>query len=462
VQVVREVLVAKLSPPRANFRRMVCGASAATAPMKDIKRRFPPEVTAMFRLCSSFLSLPALGAVLAASFLSPPSAAHAAGLETYSAAKSFEAGEVVLGADGNTYRATRGVKAIDPVTSRDGDWQLAYAADDLVIDVPGRFKTINAAWEFLAGARIVDSATVTVQLAPGDYPHDKPLVLNHAEGARITLRGSGEKSEACRLLFAGTEGIVVDRGHVLAIENLTIKSPSTEGFFVGLVVKDRSSATASNCQFDDCSILAEGSARVVARRCAFAISRNGDAVGVKNGSSGLFTDCVAVSKRQSSTAKDWVGFLAYNGGSLTCVGCRAEGWRMGFQGYCNGAMTLDSCVGRNNGIGASTEYSSSMNVLGCEFSENAGGGVAAICGATASVIGCRLVNNGQPNFVDGNAYLNFIDKPTTIEGSRIGVEARAGGRMDLKMAVFKNVTKKVNVGDGPGDLPIDQAFVNAP
>lgn len=415
----------------------------------------------MSRSSLSGWPLSGLRAVLAAVLLSLPLATRAVGLEPYAPAEGYAAGMVVIGADGNTYRAIHDAKGIDPATAGGGAWRLAHAANDLVIDVPGRFKTIGEAWKFLAGARIDESAKVTIELAPGELAHDAPLVLNHTEGARIVLRGAGDKPEECRLVFNGPEGIVVDHGHVITIENFTIKSTRGDGGVPGLLVRGRSSATASACRFDNCSAMADGNADLDARKCEFTLARQGDAVSVRNGSSARLVDCVAVAKRKTKD-KGWIGFSAYNGSDLTCVGCRAEGWRVGFQAYCNGALHLDTCVGRDNGIGASCEYASSMNVIDCEYSQNEWAGVASVNGATAAIIGCQLVNNGWPNFALGNAILNFIDKPSTIARCRVGVEAKAGGRIDLTKAVFKDVVKQLNVGNGPGDLPIEQAFTNAP
>jgi len=119
---------------------------------------------------------PALVAALAVAFLSPP--AEAASPDPYNAVVAYKPGSVVLGSDGNSYRAAAEVKGSDPVTSGGGAWRLAHASSVLTLDVPGRFKTIAEAWTFLDGARIAESARVIVELAPGKLEHDKPLVLN--------------------------------------------------------------------------------------------------------------------------------------------------------------------------------------------------------------------------------------------------------------------------------------------
>jgi len=409
--------------------------------------------------CSSSFGgpVPALTAIVAAACLTLPGV-RAATPEPYAAAEAYKAGALVLGADGNAYRPAADVKGSDPVTSGGDGWRLAHAASDLVIDVPGRFKTIAEAWRFLAGARIAETATVTIELAPGELGHDAPLVLNHAEGARIVLRGAGDKPEDCRLVFDGGDGIVVDRGHTLAIEKLTIKSARSQGIAFGLVVNNRSTVIASDCRFENFSVIADGNSHLVASRCESMLARPGDGFVAKNGSSAVLTDCVALGKLR---AKEGIGFVAYNGGTLFCIGCRAEGWNSGFKVQGNGAMHLERCVGRENGIGASSWFSGSMNVLDCMLAKNEQVGVAAIF-ATAGISDSQLTDNGVAAWAIGNAYLQFLGKPTTISGSRIGVEAKAGGRVDMVgKPIFKNVATPMSVGGRPADLPLDQAFINA-
>ena len=99
-------------------------------------------------------------------------------------------GSLVIGSDGNVYRALEPVKAKDPVTAKEAVWQLAHVAFDTTLDVPGRFASIEKAVIFLAGATISDSATVTVQVAPGTYKLQGPLSIGHSQGNRVVLQGS--------------------------------------------------------------------------------------------------------------------------------------------------------------------------------------------------------------------------------------------------------------------------------
>jgi hypothetical protein len=160
---------------------------------------------------------PALAAALALAFLSP--LAEAASPDAYDPAVAYRPGAVVLGNDGNAYRAAAEVKGSDPVTSADGAWRLAHVAADLVLDVPGRFESIADAWAFLEGARIAESATVAIELAPGTLEHDKPLVLNHTEGSRIVIRGAVDEPEDCVLELPG---VSISGLGGLMFENITL------------------------------------------------------------------------------------------------------------------------------------------------------------------------------------------------------------------------------------------------
>ena len=377
----------------------------------------------------------------------------------YDAAVVYPAGSLAVGPDGNTYRASKEVKGVDPTQARAESWHLAHVSNEVILDVPGRFKTIAEAMAFLAGCRIAETAKAVVLVAPGKLEHDAPLVLNHAEGARIVIRGAGEKPEKCQLVFDESDGIVVDRGTAITIENLSLMSSKADGVGVGLLVNNRSTAIVSACRFGNLSVVVDGSSQLTASECELALARDGDAVLSKNGSNVILTDCVAVNKRGN---QEWIGFLAYNGGTLFCVGCRAEGWNGGFKALGNSGMHLERCVGRDNGIGASAWYSSSLNAQDCVFAKNKQVGVAAIF-ATAGVSGCQLTDNGAGAWSIGNAYLQFLGKPSTISGSTVGIEAKAGGRVDLiGKPVYKNVSTPLSVGNRSGDLPVDQAFINAP
>lgn len=399
----------------------------------------------------------ALAGLLAATCLGL--AAVAAGPDAYDPAVAYKAGALVVGSDGNTYRAIANVKGSDPATASHEAWRLAYVATELVLDVPGRFKTIADAWKFLDGCRIAESAKVIILVAPGRHEHAEPLVLNHSEGARILIRGVGENPENCTLVFSDddgdqADGVVVNGSNPLTLENLTIKSLNESGQGIGVLVDHRSAVTLTRVAVDNFSIVAGGNSQLTATDCKITMSRAGDGFHVRNGSHALLTNCTAITKRRKP---GMYGFHAYNGSTLYCVGCRAEGWDGGFKAYTNSAMHLERCTGRDLGYGASAWFSSSVNAIDCTFADCSQGGIGAIF-ATASIIDCTLTNNEVGLVVVGNAFAQFLDKPSTITGGKFGIRALSGGRVDFSQSPrFVNVPEKFSVFDRPGDLTVEEA-----
>lgn len=404
-------------------------------------------------LVASLLTIGCLPVVLPAVTMAAESAPVAIG--PYNATVAYPPGSLAIGPDGNTYRASKDVKGVDPTQAKADSWHLAHVSTEVILDVPGRFKSIAEAMACLAGCRIAETAKAVVLVAPGKLEHDAPLVLNHSEGARIVIRGAGEKPEDCQLVFDESDGIVIDRGTAITVENLLLSSSRVDGVGFGLVVSNRSTAIITACQIRNLSVVVDSNSQLTASECELTRTGDRDAVIAKNGSTAILTDCIAVNSRRNG---EGVGFLAYNGGSLFCVGCRAEGWNGGFKAFGNSAMHLERCVGRDNGMGASVWYSSSLNATDCVFAKNKYVGVAALF-ATAQISGSQLPENGMGVWVIGNAYLQILGKPSTISGCRVGIEAKAGGRVDLVVKpTYKNVPTPLSVGNHAGDLPVDQAF----
>lgn len=381
----------------------------------------------------------------------------------YDPAVEYPVGSLAIGHDGNTYRASMKVKGTDPTQSKADSWRLAHVAKEVILDVPTRFPSISAAMNFLDGCRIAESVSVVVLVASGKLEHDAPLVLNHAEGGRIIVRGAGEKPGDSVLLFRDDDGdqqdgIVIDGGHGITLENLTVASAARTGKGIGILVDRGSSLTASDCRVIDFSVVGAGNSTLKLTRCEFRLGRPGDAVHVRNGAESLLVDCAATGGPSNASE---VGFSAYNGGTLFCQGCRAEGWTVGFKAYTNSVLHLERCVARKCAQGASAWFASSMNVIDCTFVKNDQVGVAAIYSSAVGVVDSRLTDNGAGAWTIGNAVLQFLDKPSAISGSRLGIEAKAGGRADLSAKpVFSGVDTPFSVGGGLSDLTVEQAFSN--
>lgn len=375
-----------------------------------------------FRGCRS-----ALAGLLTAACLGL--AALAAGPDAYDPAVAYKAGATVVGSDRNTYRAVADVKGSDPATSSHEAWRLAYVASELIIDVPGRFKTIADAWKFLEGCRIAEGAKVVILVAPGRHEHVAALVLNHSEGARIVVRGAGNEANPTVLAFGDTDGVLVDGGSPLTIENLVFVSrDGNKG--IGLHLARSRLVTVIGCRFTGFRFGAfvDGGSHLTARECTFITKGDFDCVTIRNNSNGIIIKCTV---KATGNSRSHGGFKAYNGGSLYCAECTAEGCYSGFTAHTSSSMHLENCTGGNNSHGASAWHSSSMNVIDSTFTNNAESGIAAFH-STAQIGGCRLNDSPIGVIVFGPALVGIDGKPTTIANSRIGIQATAGGRVWLR------------------------------
>jgi len=406
----------------------------------------------------------AVVAALATALCAPPLATAEpliGAIGPYAPRVEYPAGSLVVGPDGNTYRATDLVKGVDPTQATADSWQLSHVAKEVILDVPGRFKSIEAAMTFLAGSRIAEGTKAVVLVAPGTVELTEPLFLDHSEGQRIILRGGGDGPEDCRLVFEDadpdqTDGIVVTAGNVACIEGLSIESATNRGRGIGLLVDEGSRVRLRNCRLIDFSCVLGGGASMTASDCSFVLDRDGDGVHVRNGSTAILSECSAVTKNRRVGC---FGFHAYNGGTLFCTKCTATGWDGGFKAYTNSEMHLEQCVATSNKYGASAWYSSSMNVTESDFMKNDDAAIGAICG-TASLVGCRLSGNEIGVVSVGTGYAAFIGAVTTIKDSKIGIRALGGGRADLATAPqFESVRKELEVFGRACDLTLEEAFM---
>ena len=406
-------------------------------------------------LMASLLTIGCLPVVLPAVTMAAESAPVAIG--PYNAIVAYPPGSLAIGPDGNTYRASKDVKGVDPTQAKADSWHLAHVSTEVILDVPGRFKSIAEAMAFLAGCRIAETAKAVVLVAPGKLEHDAPLVLNHAEGARIIIRGAGEKPEDCQLVFAGSNGVEVNGGGEIHVENVAIVSKADDKG-IGLFLEHGSAIQIRDCDIIDFAyaVFVNDGSRLRARGCDFVSKGTKDAVNVRSNSCAILIDCEA-----KATTRDGGhnGFIAFNGGAIECFGCRAENWYSGFMATSSGAMSLEKCVGRNNNHGASAWAASSLMAIDCTFAGNKESGIGAFSSA-ADVMGCTLTANKLGVAANGLATVNFAGKPTRISDCKIGFFSHFGGRARvMAVPVYKNVDRDVAVGGEPGNLTIEEVIL---
>jgi hypothetical protein len=387
------------------------------------------------RRCRSVLAATVTAIGLVAVCTSCLSAADAPCLSpvAYDAATDYPVGSVVLGADGNAYRAVSKVKAKDPTTANESSWQLAHVSTDLVIDVPGRFKTIQQAWKFLDGATVAAAATVKVQVAPGRYEFKEELALDHPHGDRIVIAGSGPKPDRCTLVFAGTHGIVVRNGNRLTIRNLVVDeaaaSPPKEKS--GLLVETGAAVVIDNCVISGFwfgCFVANGS-RLHASDCRLETTTGWAGAEVRNNSSGIFVKCKSEQKLPTGSAfKAGAGFIVCCNSSLLCDDCRATGWGQGFSASSCGDATLTNCVAdENRNMGVSAWRGSSFVINQGSFSHSEIG--VHVDGSTAVINGATIADNKHGLHVFGTGYASLFENRSTFRGNGIAIDSKFGGKV---------------------------------
>ena len=381
-------------------------------------------ISAMFTLIALLAASPACSHAAESLKISPVA---------YDATTEYPVGAVVLGADGNAYRAVSKVKAKDPTTADESFWQLAHVSTDLVIDVPGRFKTIQQAWKFLDGATVAAAATVKVQVAPGRHEFKEELALDHPHGDRIVIAGSGPKPDRCTLVFAGTHGIVVRNGNRLRIRNLVVDeaaaSPPKEKS--GLLVETGAAVVIDNCVISGFwfgCFVANGS-RLHASDCRLETTTGWAGAHVLNNSSGIFVKCKTEQKLPTGSAfKAGAGFIVCCNSSLLCDDCRATGWGQGFSASSCGDATLTNCVAdENRNMGASAWRGSSLVINQGSFSHSEIG--VHVDGSTAVINGATIADNKNGLHVFGTGYASLFENRSTLRGNGIAIDSKFGGKV---------------------------------
>ncbi len=383
----------------------------------------------------------------------------------YDAATDYPAGAVVRGADGNAYRAVRRVKAKDPTTADETAWQLAHVAADVVLDVPGRFKTIRSAWSFLSGARVAAPATVKVQLAPGTYRLEEELGLDHAYGAQIVVAGAGPKPDRSTIEFVGTHGVVVRQGNAITLERLTIKetSPQPPKDRAGILLADGATGIVKDCAIRGfwSGFFVDNHSSLRSTGCTIETGEGWTAVDVRNSSSAVFVDCRATRKLPvGSTFQGGACFIAHANSSLWCDACEASGWPHGFHARAASSAVLNDCVAKTNPqMGACAWQSASLTVNGGQFSGSEFG--IHVEGASAEINGATIVDNKNGLQVFGTGYAVLSQRRSTFENNRVAILSNFGGKVYGKTPVYdRNDEERKAWAPGSGARVDDQFLLN--
>jgi hypothetical protein len=386
-----------------------------------------------------------MAAAVMAIFLSPTLAEAAETIPGgYSPDADYRRGSLVIGSDGNVYRALDAVKAKDPVTAKDAPWQLADVAFDTTLDVPGRFDTIEKAFAFLAGTTISDSATVTVQVAPGTYELKGPLAIGHSQGNRVVLKGSKDPAKTT-LDFGRGGGIVIDDRHAVGLDGMTLRGSQRKDQ-TAVTVDNGGSLRATNVVIEgfDLGIVVDNGSKLVAEKVNIATDDGAWGVKLDSLSCGRLTDCRVVRHNADGLGGLSLGFDVENGATADCRGCSASGWMVGFHSGRSGSLEVWTSEASGNNWGAAVYLDSTLSVFDSILEKNRERGLA-VHGGSAVLHGCRVRNNKKFGVTSScNGLVDFQMEPCLISGHEFGVHSY-GGRFHGTMPTFKDNDENMNV-----------------
>lgn len=376
-------------------------------------------------------------------FLATPTAQAAEAMAGgYSPDAEYGRGSLVIGSDGNAYRALEAVRAKDPVTAKDASWQLANVAFDTTLDVPGRFESIDKAFVFLSGAVISDSATVTVQVAPGHYAVKGPLAIGHGQGNRVLLKGSKDAAKTT-LDFGRGGGIIVDHGRRLTIGGLTLKGGQT-----GINVDHGSHVAMTGMVMKDfrTSILVEHGSSIIADKVAIETDDGDWGVKVTSTSRAQLRGCaVARTTRSTSLTDSTFGMDAETGAAIDCRDCEISGWMTGLHAGRSCALEVWGTKATQNIYGAGVYLAASLSGFDCSFDGNLDRGVH-VHGGGAMFVSCQFRENKKIGIcASTNGVVDFMGVPSVISGSEVGLHSFLAGRFHGVSPQFKSNGKNQDV-----------------
>jgi len=367
----------------------------------------------------------------------------------YSPDVGYDRGSLVIGSDGNVYRALDAMRAKDPVTATDAAWQLAQIAFDTTLDVPGRFETIEKAFSFIAGATISGTVTVTVQVAPGTYEMRGPLSIGHAQHRRVVLKGSKDPSRTV-LNFGRGDGIVLDHAQHLRMEGLTLVGGKT-----GMLVDHSSSVSATNLVMKQfrISFLVENGSRLIAERLTVETDDGDWGVKITSTSQGILTGSTITRTTPSTSTKEHTfGVDAETGGSVACHDCRVSGWMTGIHAGRCGSVEMWGTTATKNVYGGGVYLAGSLSAFDCAFDGNLERGLH-VHGGGGMLSNCQIRGNSKVGICSGaNGIVDFLGIPNAVSDSEIGLHTFGGGRFHGVSPQFTGVERqKVSFPEGKGD-----------
>lgn len=336
----------------------------------------------------------------------------------------FQAGDPVVAEQLNDDFAALG-GAIDGLAIRE-DTAIAITPDQPCAAIQEELDALDA-------RQIVGGAVVTIELAPGTYTCDAPIVVRHPAGDRIQIRGTGNTPAEVVLTFpADTSGVVVHSARALGgLGNLTLQGASgptggvgvdasaaaavwasdlvVQGFVHGIHVAGSSTFSGTNVALLDnvgWGAVAAASASIGLGGCE--ASNNFGGLLAQRGASIGATDCITNDNASH-------GYHATMGGVLEIHGSTAAGNVHGYVAGEGGMLYVDGSSATGNEIhGMLSGFRGSILAVDTSSSSNGGYGYTAVSGSYLYLGGTydALGNGAGATNIPYNA-------PTVADGSVI-------------------------------------------
>ena len=121
------------------------------------------------------------------------------------------------------------------ISSGSLQWKEKYITENLTLNIPNDYMTIDLALSYLADKVIMSDVIVTIKFSDGIYNFSESIDVSHPDGNRINIIGNLVSPSSVVLNFSNTSGFsVINRNKLGLIDGVTLNgddSASTYGIF---------------------------------------------------------------------------------------------------------------------------------------------------------------------------------------------------------------------------------------
>ena len=213
---------------------------------------------------------------------------------------------------------------------------------DLTLHVPADFTDIHAALDHLAGSAVAPTATVTIQVADGNYSNLQTIEITHPNGDRIHILGNTTNPGACVLafqsdqvgihvkdgnrlgrmegfhLFGGTRGVAAEHGGYIRLGGAMIIEGSNYGLFAyrgGTIVAGTSGPNGIHVHGNSSHGIYASTNSHISAEYGLSENNNGSGVRCDSSSSIRFQNGIARNNDQWGVDAHWNSHIDASNGS---------------------------------------------------------------------------------------------------------------------------------------------------